>query len=230
MKTALITGSSGLIGLELCREFLESGFKVIGLDLKASKLKHPDFTFIKTNLTQETEIKKAFLKIKSLDVLVNNGAKADPKNKKLHLLPLKTWNDVLASNLTSYFLMSKYAIPLLKKSKGAIIHISSTRHLMSEPDTEIYSASKGAIDALTRSMAISLGPEIRVNSISPGWISDPSEKLKASDHAQHPAGRVGRPSDVARMVMFLASDEAGFITGSDFVVDGGMTSKMIYKD
>jgi NAD(P)-dependent dehydrogenase (short-subunit alcohol dehydrogenase family) len=125
--------------------------------------------------------------------------------------------------------MSKFAIPLLKKSKGTIINISSTRHLQSEADTEPYSASKGAIDALTRAMSISYGPLIRVNSISPGWIHDPKEKLSKKDHDQHPAGRVGIPSDVAKLAAYLASDEAGFITGSDFVIDGGMTAKMIYK-
>lgn len=231
MKTALVTGSSGLIGEEICREFLAQGYRVIGFDLKVSpNLIHPEFIFIKTDLRNEADIKRAFLKIKSLNVLVNNAAHANPKNKKFHLLDLKTWNESFSINLSSVFLMSKYAIPHLKKTKGSIIHMSSTRHKMSEPDTELYSAAKGAVDALTRSMSISLGPEIRVNSISPGWINDPKEKLKPSDHDQHPAGRVGRPEDIAQMVLFLSSDKAGFITGSDFVVDGGMTAKMIYKD
>lgn len=231
MKTALITGSSGLIGRELAREFLAQGYNVIGLDLnEGPKLQHPGFTFIKTDISSEAQVKKAFSRIKSLDVLVNNAAKSDPKNKKLHLLDLKSWNDGLAVNLTSIFLLSKHAIPLLKKSKGSIINMSSTRHLMSEPDTEIYSASKGATDALTRSMAISLGPEIRVNSISPGWINDPEEKLPKAAHEQHPVGRVGRPEDIATMAIFLANEVSGFVTGADFVVDGGMTTKMIYKD
>ena len=99
---------------------------------------------------------------------------------------------------------------------------------MSEAHTELYTVSKGGVDALTRALAISLSGEVRVNSISPGWIANPKEKRKPSDHKQHPAGRVGIPSDIAGMAKFLASDAAGFITGQDFVVDGGMTAKMIY--
>jgi NAD(P)-dependent dehydrogenase (short-subunit alcohol dehydrogenase family) len=230
MKTVLITGSSGLIGSEMCREFLSRGFQVFGLDVKANKdLNHPHFCFIKCDLRKEKDIRKAYTNRLGLDVLINNAAKADPQAKKLHLLSLKEWHALLSTDLDHYFLMSKFAIPLLKKSKGTIINISSTRHLQSEADTEPYSASKGAIDALTRAMSISYGPLIRVNSISPGWIHDPKEKLSKKDHDQHPAGRVGIPSDVAKLAAYLASDEAGFITGSDFVIDGGMTAKMIYK-
>lgn len=230
MKTCLITGSSGLIGSELVREFLAAGFQVFGLDLKMSKdLSHPHFIFIKCDLTQEKEILKAYTHLARLDVLINNAAKSNPKTKKMHLLELSEWRELLAIDLDSVFLMNKYAIPLLKKSQGNVITISSTRHLMSEPDTEGYSAAKGAVDALTRALSISYGPSIRFNSISPGWINDPSKKLKASDHQQHPAGRVGVPSDVAKLALYLAGDQSGFITGADFVVDGGMTAKMIYQ-
>jgi len=127
----------------------------------------------------------------------------------------------------------------LQRTKGAIVNIASTRAIQSEPNTEAYSASKGGILALTHSLAMSLGPDIRVNCISPGWI-DVSEWKKSQqakkphltkmDHAQHPAGRVGKPEDIAALVAFLISDEAGFITGQNFVVDGGMTKKMIYEE
>jgi NAD(P)-dependent dehydrogenase (short-subunit alcohol dehydrogenase family) len=231
LKSCLVTGSSGLIGQEICRTFLAQGYKVYGLDLKpAADLDSDDFTFIKCDVSSEAMVKKAFSKIKSLDVLVNNAAISNPKNKRFQTLSLKTWNSNLAVNLTSVFLLSRSSIPLLKKSHGTIINISSTRHKMSEADTEIYSASKGAMDALNRSMAVSLSHEVRVNSISPGWIGNPTKKLKKSDGDQHPAGRVGKPSDIAQMALYLASDKAGFITGQDFVVDGGMTVKMIYKD
>jgi len=121
--------------------------------------------------------------------------------------------------------------------EGAIINIASTRALMSEPDTESYSASKGGLAALTHALAISFGPEVRVNCISPGWIDVSAwqkhnrrrpEALSEADHEQHPAGRVGRVEDVAAMAVFLASEESGFITCQNFVVDGGMTKKMIY--
>jgi NAD(P)-dependent dehydrogenase (short-subunit alcohol dehydrogenase family) len=231
LKSCLVTGSSGLIGQEICREFLAQGFKVYGLDLEmASDLGPKNFTFMRCDVSNEAMVKKVFAKIKNLDVLVNNAAISSPTNKKLQTLDLKTWNKNLAINLTSVFLLSRSSIPLLKKSKGSIINISSTRHKMSEPDTEIYSASKGAMDSLTRSMAISLAHEVRVNSISPGWIDHPSKKFKKSDSDQHPAGRVGKPSDIAQMALYLASDKAGFITGQDFVVDGGMTVKMIYQE
>ena len=120
-----------------------------------------------------------------------------------------------------------------------MVNIASTRGLMSEPDTEAYSASKGGIIALTHALAISLGPAVRVNCISPGWIEVSEWKkqgqrhapdLRPEDQAQHPAGRVGRPEDVASLVMYLLSEEAGFITGANFVLDGGMTRKMIYYD
>ncbi len=110
---------------------------------------------------------------------------------------------------------------------------------MSEPHTEAYSASKGGLWALTHALAMSLGPEIRVNSISPGWIDVRDSKkhdahgrppLTEADHTQHPVGRVGEPKDIAEMALYLCSEQAGFITGQDFVVDGGMTKKMIYLD
>lgn len=228
-KKALITGASGLIGSELVREFIERGYEVYGLDLKdRPDMKHPDYTFFKCDLSKESQVKAAFKKIKSLDVLINNAAKANPESGEFHELTLKEWEENMGINLTSFFLMIRAAIPLLKKSQGSIINMSSTRHKMSEAHTELYTVSKGGVDALTRGLAISLAHQVRVNSISPGWIADPKEKRKPQDHKQHPAGRVGRPADIAAMALFLASEEAGFITGQDFVVDGGMTAKMIY--
>ncbi len=231
MKTCLITGASGLIGSELVREFLSQGYRVYGFDLKNNpELKHPDYHYIKVDISNELQVKKAFGKIKRLDVLVNNGAKAKPENTPLEKMKLGEWENYLSINLTSVFLHAKFAIPLLKKSSGTIVNISSTRHLMSEPHTEIYSTSKGGMDALTRSLAISLSGKIRVNSISPGWIADPKKILRKTDHEQHPVKRVGWPSDISKMAVYLASDAAGFITGQDFIIDGGMTVKMIYAE
>lgn len=228
-KKVLITGASGLIGSELVREFLDRGYEVYGFDLREKKdFKHPDYTFFKCDLSKEAQVKAAFKKIKSLDVLINNAAKANPENGEFQSLSLKDWEENIGINLTSFFLMIRASIPLLKKSHGSIINMSSTRHKMSEPHTELYTVSKGGVDALTRGLAISLSGQVRVNSISPGWIADPKEKRKPNDHKQHPAGRVGRPADIASMALYLASEEAGFITGQDFVVDGGMTAKMIY--
>ncbi|MGB3801970.1 MAG: SDR family oxidoreductase [Lewinella sp.] len=145
----------------------------------------------------------------------------------------------IATNLTGAFLCAKFAAPHLRDRKGAIVNLSSTRRKMSEPNTEAYSASKGGIYALTHALAISLGPDIRVNSISPGWIDvTPWQKeserkpadLSKTDHHQHPAGRVGIPQDIADMVEYLLSDRSAFITGQDFIIDGGMTRKMIYQE
>jgi NAD(P)-dependent dehydrogenase (short-subunit alcohol dehydrogenase family) len=152
-------------------------------------------------------------------------------------LSLDEWNKVIGVNLTGAFLCAKHFATYLAASNGSIVNIASTRAFMSERDTEAYSASKGGIFALSHALAISLGPAVRVNCISPGWIETSEWKRKsvrhepeltAADHAQHPAGRVGKPEDIASLVAHLASEEASFITGANFIVDGGMTRKMIY--
>ena len=230
-KAVLITGSSGLIGEALCEKFLAEDFIVYGLEHKAkNKISHPRLHALKCDLSKEQDIKRSVAKIPRLDVVINNAARTDLTFIDFDEVTLKQWNDGLAVNLTSFFLLAKSTSPLLKKTRGSLLNISSTRHLMSEPNTVIYSASKGGILSLTHSLAITLGPDVRVNCISPGWIADyEKEKLKKKDHDQHPAGRVGKPEDIAALAYFLSSDEATFITGSDFIVDGGMTRKMIYS-
>jgi NAD(P)-dependent dehydrogenase (short-subunit alcohol dehydrogenase family) len=145
-------------------------------------------------------------------------------------LSLAEWSAVIGTNLTATFLLVRAAEAMLRAAKGAIVTIASTRAHMSEPHTESYSASKGGIVALTHALAISLGPDVRANVVSPGWIDVKDETLRPEDHAQHPAGRVGRPDDVAAMVAWLLGPESGFVTGAEFVVDGGMTRTMIYRD
>lgn len=155
--------------------------------------------------------------------------------KPLDKLTLDEWNRVIGTNLTGAFLCAKHTAGYLAAQKGSIINLASTRAFQSEPDTFAYSASKGGIVALTHSLAISLGPDVRVNAISPGWIDvsalkkkSKPENLSPEDHAQHPAGRVGQADDIARMILFLMAPENSFITGQNFIVDGGMTRKMIY--
>lgn len=228
-KTILITGASGLIGTELCRRYLAAGCLVYGLDKSSGELKDPNYTFIKCDLSKASSIKNALKKVKAIDVVINNAAHTDLTFKSFEKMTLKDWDQALAVNLTSYFIIAKLTHSMLKKSSGSMINIASSRHLMSEPDTITYSASKGGIVSLTHSLAITWGPHVRVNSISPGWIAKPSEKLKPKDHSQHPVGRVGYPADIAEISFFLTSPEAGFITGQDFIVDGGMTKKMIYE-
>ena len=205
------------------------GYQVFGADKKPNpKFKFDDFHFLRCDLGKKGDITKTVSKIKSLDVLINNAARTDLTFKPFERMTLKDWEDGIGVNLTSFFLLSQKLMPKLRKTRGSIINISSTRHIQSEKNTEIYSASKGAIVSLTHAMAVTQRNFVRVNSISPGWIADPEEKLKASAHEQHLVGRVGRPSDIAKMAIYLSSQDAGFITGQDFVIDGGMTKTMIY--
>jgi NAD(P)-dependent dehydrogenase (short-subunit alcohol dehydrogenase family) len=137
---------------------------------------------------------------------------------------------VIGTNLTSIFLLVRAAESLLRAAKGAIVTIASTRAHMSEPDTEAYSASKGGVVALTHALSVSLAPDVRANCVSPGWIATKGPEPRADEHAFHPAGRVGRAEDIAALAAFLLSGEAGFVTGAEFVADGGVTRKMIYPD
>jgi NAD(P)-dependent dehydrogenase (short-subunit alcohol dehydrogenase family) len=163
-----------------------------------------------------------------LDALVCNAGIM--VRKPLAALTLDDWSRVLRTNLSSVFLLVRAAEAMLRAAKGAVVTIASTRARMSEPNTESYAASKGGIVALTHALAISLGPDVRVNCISPGWIDVRGETLSAEDHAQHPAGRVGVPADIASLASWLLGPESGFVTGAEFVVDGGMTRKMIYAE
>jgi hypothetical protein len=152
--------------------------------------------------------------------------------KPLRRLTLAEWHRVIDTNLTAAFLLARAAERSLRKARGAMVLIASTRALMSEPNTESYSASKGGLVALTHALAISLGPDVRVNCVSPGWIATRNYgALRRKDHAQHPVGRVGKPQDIAEIVAWLVdAKRSGFVTGANFVVDGGMTRKMIYEE
>ncbi len=246
-KVAIITGGAQGIGKAIARRFLNEDVAVViadndaeaGKETVAEYAETGELRFFETDVSDETQVRrlvretlKAF---GGIDVLVNNAAVA--RGTPVTDLTLGDWNTVLAVNLTGPFLCAKHMAPHLKQHRGAIINIASTRAVMSEPGTEAYSASKGGLVALTHALAASLGPEIRVNCISPGWIETESWRKKSArrvpplseaDHAQHLSGRVGRPEDVAALASFLAFGESGFITGSNFMIDGGMTRKMIY--
>jgi NAD(P)-dependent dehydrogenase (short-subunit alcohol dehydrogenase family) len=152
--------------------------------------------------------------------------------KPLGRLTVSEWHRVLDTNLTAAFLLARAAEKPLRRSRGAMVTIASTRALMSEPNTESYSASKGGLVTLTHALAISLAPDVRVNCVSPGWIETKDYAgLRRKDHAQHPAGRVGRPEDLAEVVAWLIDGKrSGFVTGANFIVDGGMTRKMVYEE
>ncbi|QUS35744.1 SDR family oxidoreductase [Falsirhodobacter algicola] len=221
-KRAIVTGGAGLIGTGLCRALRAAGWEVAAFDIRGGE------GCIGCDVADEGSIARAFegLGWDRLDLLVNNAGIADPENGPVQDLPLDRWRRILDSHLTGAFLMTRAAVPLMAGG-GAIVNVASTRAFMSEPRTEAYAAAKGGLVALTHALAVSLGPAIRVNAVAPGWIADP-EGLRPEDHAQHPAGRVGRPEDVAGAVIYLA--EAGFTTGEVLTLDGGMSRKMIYRD
>ena len=186
--------------------------------------------FVRTDVSSEPSVKRCVAatvrELGRLDALVNNAGIAQAASGPVERLSLAEWNRRIGTNLTGAFLMAKHCVPHLRKARGAIVSIASTRALQSEPDTEAYAAGKGGLVALTHALAISLGPQVRVNCISPGWIAH--QRLGRKDHLQHPVGRAGRDADIAELVAYLLSEAAGFVTGQNFVADGGMTRKMIY--
>ena len=224
-KVALVTGGAQGIGSAVAALLAARGWQVAVADLRESA-----FFFVKTDVSREPSVRSCIRRIVKrfgrLDALVNNAGIASPGNGPVEKLDLREWNRRIGANLTGAFLMAKHAVPHLRRARGAILNVASTRALQSEPDTEAYAASKGGLVALTHALAISLGPEVRVNCVSPGWISH--KPVRKKDHAQHPVGRVGVPQDVAELVAYLLSDAAGFVTAQNFVIDGGMTRKMIY--
>ena len=174
-----------------------------------------------------------------LHLLVNNAGIANPHSGAVDTMDMDRWQRVLDVNLTGPMRMVRAAVPHLRAARGAVVNIASTRAVQSEPHTEAYAASKGGLVALTHALAVSLGPEVRVNCISPGWIEVRHMRKAAqretpvhsdADRAQHPVGRVGTVRDVAALVAFLAGDDAGFVTGQNWLVDGGMTRRMIYEE
>jgi NAD(P)-dependent dehydrogenase (short-subunit alcohol dehydrogenase family) len=225
-KVALVTGGAQGIGRGIARALSGLGWQVAVADLRRSS----DFFFVRTDVSREAAARACVRAVAKhfgrLDALVNNAGIADPHSGPLEKLDLREWNRRLGTNLTGPFLMAKHAAPHLRRARGAVVNIASTRALQSEPDSEAYAAAKGGLVAFSHALAMSLGPEVRVNCVSPGWIAHQAAGRK--DHAQHPVGRVGRDEDIAALVAYLLSDGAGFVTGQNFVIDGGMTKKMIY--
>lgn len=244
--SALVTGGAQGIGKAICSSLVQAGMQVLLLDndrvagRAAEQELGPQAHFLHGDAASEADVRRAVAQAQKLGrglhaAVANTGISI---KKPVTRLTLKQWRRVQAVNLDAPFLLAKHAAPKLKKSRGAMVLIGSSRALMSEPDWEAYGASKGGVVALAHALAISLGPEVRVNCVSPGWVATEAwqrpdrrkaPKLSAQDHAQHPAGRVGRPEDVAALVRFLLSPEAGFITGAHYLADGGMTRKMIYS-
>lgn len=247
--SVIVTGGGQGIGKAIARRLLGRGIDVVIADVdeeagRETADEYADFGdigFVRCDVSDEAQVRHLIddtvRRHGGLGALVNNAG--IPRFRSLEETTLEDWNSVIATNLTGAFLCGKYAAPHLKAARGAIVNIASTRALMSEPGGEAYAASKGGIVALTHALAVSLGPAVRVNCVSPGWIEVADWKKRSArstprhseaDRAQHPAGRVGIPDDVAALVDYLLSDDAGFIVGANFVVDGGMTRRMIYAE
>jgi NAD(P)-dependent dehydrogenase (short-subunit alcohol dehydrogenase family) len=174
--------------------------------------------------TLERFAKQVIDKYGRVDYLINNAA---PKMCGIREGSYEDFEYALRVGVTAPFYLAKLFAPYFAQG-GSIVNISSSRDRMSQPETESYTAAKGGISALTHALAVSLAGRVRVNSISPGWINTGREIYTGADAVQQPAGRVGNPTDIANMVLYLCSDAAGFITGENICIDGGMTRQMIY--
>lgn len=220
-KVVIVTGGAQGIGKRIAERFRNEGAIVEIIDKKEGDWYVGD---IGDKNVLEDFASLVIKKYGKINVLVNNAL---PLMKGLDEA---SWEDFIYAQkvgVAAPFFLTK----LLQKyfTKGSsIINISSSRDRMSQPQTESYTAAKGGISALTHAMAISLAGKVRVNSISPGWIDTIHYKASKEDEIQQPVGRIGTPDDIASMVLFLCSDEAGFITGENIVIDGGMTHQMIY--
>jgi NAD(P)-dependent dehydrogenase (short-subunit alcohol dehydrogenase family) len=248
-QTAVVTGGAQGIGKGIAKRLLEKGMTVViadadeqaGAETADEYGKLGSIRFIRCDVSDETQVRRLIDEtagaFHGIAALVNNAGIS--RFKPLAEVTLADWNAVIGVNLTGAFMCCKHAAPHLRAGGGAIVNIASTRALMSEANSEAYAASKGGIVALSHALAVSLGPWVRVNCICPGWIEVGDWKKKSvrrmprhseQDRLQHPAGRVGVPDDIAALAAYLISSEAGFITGANFVVDGGMTRKMIYAE
>ncbi|MEG0186553.1 MAG: SDR family oxidoreductase [Stenotrophomonas sp.] len=249
-KVVLVTGGANGIGRGIAQAVLGAGGRVLigDLDEEAGHAclhewqRGQDAAFQRVDIADEASvgafIADALQRFGRIDGLVNNAGIAGPHGTLLQEMDWEEWQRRLSS-LHGAFLCSKHALPALSAGSGAIINIASTRAWQSEAHSEAYAAAKGGLLAFTHALAISAGPAVRVNSISPGWISTDAwqapprrhaPQYSAEDHAQHPVGRVGQPEDIGALAVYLLSSLSGFTTGQDFIVDGGMTRKMIYAD
>ena len=218
---AVVTGGVGGIGKCICKEFDKLGVKVCTIDIAEN-------SFFVGDIADEDTLRSFAGKVIGIhghvDYLINN---APPLMKGIDSCTYKEFNRALRVGVSAPFLLTQLFLPYF--SEGAsIVNISSSRDRMSQPFTESYTAAKGGIASLTHALAVSLSGKVRVNSISPGWIDTEYKEYTGSDAAQHPAGRVGNPQDIAQMVLYLCSEKAGFITGENICIDGGMTRQMIY--
>jgi NAD(P)-dependent dehydrogenase (short-subunit alcohol dehydrogenase family) len=233
-KVVIVTGGAQGIGAAIVREAAGAGWVPVIADVSREPAdalaQETGGHCIVTDVGEEAHVQHLVQAVRErygrIDGIVSNAA-INPRGP-LSDLTLATWNRVLAVNLTAAMLLAREAETDLRAAHGSMVLIASTRAHQSEPETLPYSASKGGLVALTHALAMTLAP-VRINCIAPGWIDTGRHgPLSAEDHAQHPVGRVGRPEDVAAAALWLLGPAAGFVTGVEVVIDGGMTRKMIY--
>ena len=248
-RVVVVTGGAQGIGRGIAQGMLGAGGSVAILDRDRDAgqacLREWNLgaraAFHAVDVTREAAVRRAFDRIGAgfgrIDALVNNAGIADPHSVPLDRLDVREWRRRVDSHLHAAFLCTRAALPALRKARGAVVNVASTRAQQSEPHTEAYAAAKGALVAFTHALAVSEGPALRVNAICPGWIATDAwrkpaarraPKLTRRDHAQHPAGRVGTPEDIAALAVYLLGPQSGFVTGQCFVVDGGMSRRMRY--
>ena len=220
-KVAVVTGGANGIGRCIAEEFRKSGAAVAVIDKAPGDHYVGD---VADHGALEDFAKCVIDRYGYVDILVNNAL---PVMRGMDACTYEEFQYALAVGVTAPFYLSKLLAPHFRPG-GSIINIASSRDRMSQPQTESYTAAKGGIAALTHAMAVSLAGKVRVNSISPGWIDTGYRVYEGPDAAQQPVGRVGNPMDIANMALFLCSDRAGFITGENICIDGGMTRLMIY--
>jgi NAD(P)-dependent dehydrogenase (short-subunit alcohol dehydrogenase family) len=232
VSVALVTGGANGIGAAIAARLARDGWYVVVADMDRNGTAPSGGRYVVCDVSDEASVGGLLRDVAAqearLDALVCNAGISI--GKPIARLTLAEWSRVIGTNLTSTFLLARAAETMLRAAKGSVVTIASTRARMSQADTEAYAASKGGLVALTHALSISLAPEVRVNCISPGWIFTKGDPPRAEDHAFHPAGRVGTPEDIAALTAFLVGSESGFITGAEFIVDGGVTRKMIYPE
>ena len=220
-KVAVVTGGASGIGRCICEEFEKRGAHVCVIDIKENPYFVGD---IADDAVLQRFAERVVTDFGRVDFLINNAL---PIMKGIDSCTYEEFNYALRVGVSAPFRLTQLFLPHFATG-ASVVNISSSRDRMSQPNTESYTAAKGGIAALTHALAVSLAGKVRVNSISPGWIDTASSVQAGPDAYQQPVGRVGTPMDIANMVLFLCSGKAGFITGENICIDGGMTRQMIY--